>query len=545
MTLFRQKRKTGKHTTTIAIFLCISIVLSGCRQQVKALHPYAQEFLYLMGIEQSRILDCDFKKIRQWKTEIQPVDFTELIGFIINDYFSVYYDLEEKDVQSTISENDLVQMSIMINDGDEVLYQSEETFMIAADNGKLYSELQTRLIGQHTGFAGTGTLPITEEWTQLGFEGKTISYTVTKVFACTLRSAIFESSLNSEGITSPSEFFLHLFRQHVKDQSLEKRFSAREKFISEALANCQIVYDTDEVEQYAEGLIKEYQANAEQIGMDFTQFWKFVRERSVSGGIDEDPYLYAVKTAKKEIGTILWAGAMASYLGLDKLNSGTDDSAGEEHLSGDYEIIRQRYLLLEDTVVQTCIPALSDSRLSAEQYPIPEKEEEKIPDQTRRERKDVLRDIELLENYLEDETEGAFASAYCGYYTDDNRKLVILVLDPGEPAVLEEIRSIDLQTDYQITEGNYLYSHMVSLLEQIQEDLKALEIVCQAGSADEKTEALYEYRPYVLDSYAPSMGCIPVFFRNGPMTDDEKEKCSDLFEEVVGSFEEVFLSYGM
>ena len=141
--------------------------------------------------------------------------------------------------------------------------------------------------------------------------------------------------------------------------------------------------------------------------------------------------------------------------------------------------------------------------------------------------------------------EGAFASAYCGYYTDDNRKLVILVLDPGEPAVLEEIRSIDLQTDYQITEGNYLYSHMVSLLEQIQEDLKALEIVCQAGSADEKTEALYEYRPYVLDSYAPSMGCIPVFFRNGPMTDDEKEKCSDLFEEVVGSFEEVFLSYGM
>ena len=64
---------------------------------------------------------------------------------------------------------------------------------------------------------------------------------------------------------------------------------------------------------------------------------------------------------------------------------------------------------------------------------------------------------------------------------------------------------------------------MVSLLEQIQEDLKALEIVCQAGSADEKTEALFEYRPYVLDSYAPQIGCIPVFFRNEPRTAEERK----------------------
>ncbi len=540
--LWLTKRKE-KGTGIVILLLCLCVLLSACYSQVKAIHSIASEYLSDLEVSGCSISACDFSATLKIQPQIQPVELSNIISFIIDDFFSLYYHLEEKLAIDPITENDLVQITILIKNQEETLYQNDNFFICAAESGGILPEMQQELIGQSAGESGICIIPETEEWLPTGYAGKQVSYIIRKALVCTVRSEIYTLSLNSQGISSPSELYAHLFRQHMEDLSQEKRFQAREAFISAALENCRFEYNSEEVEGYAEKLIQAYDEEAEQMGMTLSEYWEFVREYSPLPDIKEDPFLNAIAEAKREIGTILWVGAMASYLHLDL----TEDELLAVSTDAEYSQEQQsllRYQFLEDKVIGYINPGLYNSLLTSWSFPEKESETRQIPIQTRRERSDVLKDIEILQEYLQDHPRGLLAQAFCGTYTDAVRRLVVLLTDPEDSALVNELEGIGLQSDYQIKEGVYPYERMIALWEKIQQDLDALKVVCQKGLGDEKAELLFRYNP-ILMNYSPEIGKIQISFFPRAIPKDQQDDVIALFEEVIGTYEEVMYIFGV
>ncbi len=516
------------------------------------MNPLANDYLEKIGVFESKILKCDYLGVKGIVPELESVNILDVFQFEA-DYFSKYYVLEEKESDDLISENDLVQIKAVITEKDKTVLSIEDFILVAAKNGETFPGLQSGIIGKQIGFSGTYLIPETELIGCIGLEGKTLSYTISGIRSCSLESEIMKNSLKVQEINSPAEFYDYLFDLHTRELCQNNKFVARQKYIDAALKQCKFDFSADEVETYATDILKSYQKAASELGMPFEDYWKWARENAIAQEMNEDPYLQVVEEAKQRIGTILWVGAMSQNMGIS-----ITDEAVEKALvdlpeeAGESEKATARYYVLEDALIEKCAPVLADSRLNSASYRSPSGDSDSSADITATvlfsgRTKDVVRnDVALIASYLESHPSGALHRSIAGIYLKEKLDLVILLVEPENPAVLEELNLVGLQSEYMIEKGNYGFYRMISLENMIRNSIEMLKTACQNGSADEKMEMLNRMGP-IISPYNPEVGKLLVLFDGETSTgkDDSRAQAIELFEEIIGKFEEIEFIFGM
>ena len=166
----------------------------------------------------------------------------------------------------------------------------------------------------------------------------------------------------------------------------------------------------------------------------------------------------------------------------------------------------------------------------------------------------VWKDREALQAYLDSHQDSPLAEHFAGMYTADitlDWALVILLDEPEDKALLEEIAAIGMRTDYRIEKGTGTKAYLDACLPEIRDKLNALRDKVKAGTASSEEKELIEHYKIGQPSVSYDMGriCINVVIKtpwysvgeNWGETDmyRDLEHCKDLFRKLVGDYDDV------
>ena len=166
----------------------------------------------------------------------------------------------------------------------------------------------------------------------------------------------------------------------------------------------------------------------------------------------------------------------------------------------------------------------------------------------------VFQDYMTLQAYLESHQKSPLAVHFAGVRTGDiniDWALVILLDEPENKALLDEIAAIGLRTDYRIEKGTGTKAYLDACLPEIRDKLNALRDKVKAGTAsDEEKELIQHYKigqPAV--SYDMGRICINVVIKTPWYSIGENwgeadmyrdlEHCKDLFRKLIGDYDDI------
>ena len=107
-------------------------------------------------------------------------------------------------------------------------------------------------------------------------------------------------------------------------------------------------------------------------------------------------------------------------------------------------------------------------------------------------------DQELFESYLKEHQESPLREHYAGAYTGDANDFVFVIMldEPENKALLDEIAGIGLKTDYQVRKNVGTKAYLEACLPEISRKLNEVRDRVKNGTAsDEEKELINRYRP--------------------------------------------------
>lgn len=548
----------------IALFVISTLCLYLCGCTINSLNVSAvvSDYFSVISVNNSEIVSCDEQKIKQLSPEFVPFDVFSLSENIYYDGLCRYYTFHTKGENSHCDENDLVKLSIKSLDSSEEV-ESKTLYIIISNQGKSIPELQKSLIGKKHNYSGV-IAQVDNNISATPFQ-----YTVSEIWECQAISEEMTQMLINDGYSSPIMLFDSLFSVKLKDEQRQTAYKARQNYLLSCINQCKYKISSDDIENLATHYIQVLNKNAKEWGMDVESFWKEFSGQIIGNPVNTDPFLYAVETAEVDIKIALWVGHMACCLGITApVEKVIDYYEMNGVQKGQNEIYFYAYNYLEDMVIASLVPELTDSRLLPPTYTYQDYQGdsaiasgEDINDSALEKARQEILQIEKQEadarrfiEYWECNTETMLYYHFVGVDAMDSEGLKIRLLCDGNDTCLSEIEKFDFTGEYYTDYSKEYYPGMPCVPYYLQK--QHAEIIQQQidhirshantkeGTALEREFLTYDPRlQFGTDGLiAISMHAKSTFSPDDGTAKDE-ERGVFLFEELIGKYEGVFFGF--
>lgn len=342
----------------IICFFCI-INVSSCKKKI-ILHEYTIDYLSLLKASECKINDLNKKKIKEIQIQLPLIDLlsiSEKIGkreFLQQD--EVLCSQKENDI---IEENDLVDLTLYyVNDSQRTCFN--HFFVVASEHGESLPELQEKLVGKKKGDKdNVGDLSVDDH---RYLSPEKMSYTVERIYKCNLRKKENDTFANQDLYATVIQYYDYLFQKRILDAAYNCKFQLKQDYLSACLEACQFSYSEEQIEAIAKKYLKDYQEAAQTLGMTLKDYWHYKQDNAIGAPVHDDPYINAVMDAEREVGTVLFVGAIAKEKGLTVSDEEVQKTFNETHWIGFGDTISYnnkvtlRYQILTEKVIAELLP---------------------------------------------------------------------------------------------------------------------------------------------------------------------------------------------